>query len=98
MIHIIALTLTARGSTLVYVFRLCYGSTTIIIVYSVSEGIDFRRQNLTSKVVPRAERVNARYKYAMWERVTLQMYVVKTRSINKLSNSKCSNIIKNIVS
>ena len=34
---------------------LCYGSTAICnIFYSYSAGIDFRRQNLTTKVEPRA--------------------------------------------
>ena len=34
------------------------GLQPLIIFYSFCAGIDFRRQNLTSKVVPRTERVN----------------------------------------
>ena len=39
-------------------FRLCYGFTTIIYFYSFNAGIVFGRQNMTSKVDPRTERVN----------------------------------------
>ena len=39
---------------------LCDGSTAIIIFYSYSAGIDFRRQILTTKVDPRAIRVKRR--------------------------------------
>ena len=46
--------------------------------YSFSAGIEFRRQNLPSKVGPRAERVDLIYLF------TVNEYVMKSRIVKEL--------------